>query len=93
MPPNKEFFGLQNYFKHLSEKCKIIPETDFEWPYNMTEKVIKMNQHSNIKGHHLAFKGMPPYLPKNLIDRIHWVTPDPEYWFIGQFVRYLLRQA
>ena len=88
---DEKFFGLTNYFKPLSQTCKVIPETEFEWPYNMSERVIKMNQHSNYKGHHSAMKGMLPYLPNDLVHRIHWVTPDPENWFLGQFVSYILR--
>ena len=36
-------------------------------------------------------KGMPPYLPRDLIERLQWIVPDPEYWFTGQFVSYILR--
>ena len=34
---------------------------------------------------------MVPYLPSELIDIISWLSPDPMAWFVGQFVKYLLR--
>ena len=43
------------------------------------------------KGHHETMNGLPPFLPHDLASRLHWLTPDPEYWFTGQFVAYLLR--
>ena len=34
---------------------------------------------------------MAPYLPKDLIELITWISPDPEAWFVGQFVKFLLQ--
>lgn len=91
---NASFFGLDQYFMPLSDTCQdsdLLQDTTYEWPYNMTEKIVKMHQFSNYKGHYPAMRGLPPFLPQDLIDRIHWITPDPEKWFTGQFVSYLLR--
>ena len=54
-------------------------------------QVIKMHQYANYKGHHTEMKGLPPYLPQDLVERLTWQVPDPEYWFTGQFVSYILR--
>ena len=37
-------------------------------------------------------KSVFPYLPEELITMIELVTPDPEAWFVGQFIKYLLRE-
>ncbi len=34
---------------------------------------------------------MVPYLPQELIHLLTWISPDPMAWFVGQFVKYLLR--
>ena len=34
---------------------------------------------------------MVPYLPSDLIDVLKWISPDPMAWFIGQFVKFILR--
>ena len=34
---------------------------------------------------------MVPFLPSDLIDVLKWISPDPMAWFIGQFVKFILR--
>ena len=32
-----------------------------------------------------------PTMPADIIDIIKLISPDPEAWFVGQFIAYLLR--
>ena len=34
---------------------------------------------------------MVPFLPSDLLDVLKWISPDPMAWFIGQFVKFILR--
>ena len=36
-------------------------------------------------------KGMEPYVPQDLVDILPKITPDPEVWFNGQLISYILR--
>ena len=36
-------------------------------------------------------KGMDPYIPQDLVDILPKITPDPEVWFNGQLISYILR--
>lgn len=48
---DENFFGLKNHFLPVSETCQnFLPQTNFEWPYNMSERIISMNQYSSYKG-------------------------------------------
>ena len=93
-----EVFGLGYHFLPVSQKCSHlkIPATPFDWPTKTDEeKIVKFcpNRLSKTQDVYLGRfnTSMVPYLPKDLIDLLTWVSPDPIAWFVGQFMKYLLR--
>lgn len=94
-----EIFGLEKHFLPLSETCSYeegIPQTTVDWPtLSDSEKVVKFcpnrfrkNEYPNLGQFN---ETMVPYLPKDLLNAMVWISPDPIAWFVGQFVKYLLR--
>lgn len=94
----EEVFGLEHHFLPLSRNCgnQKVPKTPYDWPTpTNSEPVVKFcpNRLSKSQEVHLGQfnTSMYPYLPSELIDLITWISPDPEAWFVGQFIKYLLR--
>lgn len=86
------------YFLQVSESCHDynVPPTKHDWPTESdAEEVVKFcpNRLSKLQEVKLGQYNMSmvPYLPKELLDIITWLSPDPMAWFIGQFVKYILR--
>ena len=52
-----------------------------------------MPQQLNIAGNipPVLQKGMEPYIPQDLKDILPKISPDPEVWFNGQLISYILR--
>ena len=82
----------------VSESCHDynVPPTKHDWPTESdSEEVVKFcpNRLSKLQEVKLGQYNMSmvPYLPKELLDIITWLSPDPMAWFIGQFVKYILR--
>ena len=88
-----EFFGLNQHFKPLSLKCPFNPKLKPKhvWPKDISPDIVKIPQLDNTVIPLKLQKGQSPYLPKDLIDVLPLITPDPETWFDGQFIAYALR--
>ena len=92
---DEKLFALSKHFKPLlSNNCSFsMPKNSIpEWPGQKAANMVKMSQQvNNMKLAPEDLESFPPYLPKELNKRLQLVSPDPEYWFNGQFIAYLLR--
>ncbi len=87
---DEAFFGLKGHFLPLSQTCQNITQLS----QLLGDNVTKFAQFDNVQGKTYSnSKYFLPYLPSDLIDKISWLTPDPENWYLGQFVAYLLRPS
>ena len=94
-----EMFGIERHFLPLSQTCaneKLPQATVHDWPtLTDEEQVVKFcpNRFSKAETPYTGQfnETMIPYLPRELLNALVWLSPDPIAWFVGQFVKYLLR--
>ena len=64
--------------------------TTKSWP-NSDAQVVKFMPYVNKPDLGIYVDTVFPTMPADIIDIIKLITPDPEAWFVGQFMAYLLR--
>ena len=84
-------FGL-GPFKPISDTCNFrhLPETRINWPAS-EDKIVNFMPYANKVDTGIYTKVVFPVLPAELIEVLQIITPDPDAWFAGQFLAYLLR--
>ena len=67
-----------------------------EWPKDdATEKFVKFcpNKKNNKNDYNLGMykESIYPYIPRQIMDELELISPDPPVWLVGQFAKYVLR--
>lgn len=80
--------GWEQVFRPVSETCTDFSGHVHNWPGTAESDVILLGIVDSVSPR-------PPYLPlavpKDLADRISRLHGDPAVWWVGQFLKYLLR--
>lgn len=80
--------GWEQVFRPVSDTCTDFTGHVHNWPGTPESEVILLGIVDSVSPR-------PPYLPlavpKDLADRINRLHGDPAVWWVGQFLKYLLR--
>lgn len=95
----EEIFGFDGHFLPLSRTCQFnltsVDAIKHSWPNGDSEKVVKFCPNKKNPNDVIPLgkyeDAMFPYLPSQIINQMKLISPDPSVWFVGQFVKYLLR--
>lgn len=96
-PPNWKYGegGLEGVFRNISDTCREYdPDSTHLTPVlrrDSSHKVEELSPSWEEQRKQEREDYLPPAVPRDLVTRIQGTTGDSAAWWVGQFVRYLLR--
>jgi len=80
--------GYQEVFQPVSDTCTIAEGSKVNWPGSENTQVVELPIVDSVNPRPPF---LPPSVPQDLVHRISRLHGDPIVWWLGQFLKYMLR--